>query len=128
MITKDFFITQMDRLKKNFGEFHYQGECVAFIWQEVKSLESDILKDIIDNFIADSRFAPKRNDFREAMSQKNVRLHYQHKAELKQQFGKMLSGQEVSEGLQKYGLDLARFYSEGSSEEKMRPRFKLDLN
>lgn len=71
----NFFLSQVIRLKGVFGKRHFPDERVQLIWEEVKQSSNMDFKIIIDDFLADAKFAPTRKDFREAISGMRVRQH-----------------------------------------------------
>lgn len=81
MATKEFFLNEIERLKFNFNEHSYKTECVGFIWQEVKHVDDNDLKKVVDQFIADNSFPPKRKDFCAALANMRIRRWQETKQE-----------------------------------------------
>jgi hypothetical protein len=104
MASKVRFLEQIERLKSNFGDHHYQAECVGFIWQESKHLSDGDLSSIVDDFIADLSFAPKRKSFREAISNKRLSRYQVEKEERSQEVRRSLPAEEVNRRLRHISL------------------------
>jgi len=89
MTTQAIFVRQIDRLKQSFGERAYSKEKIELIWQEVKNLKDNDLTLLVDNLIADSRFAPTRKDFREGISNLRLERYYEEKKKISRESERM---------------------------------------
>lgn len=81
MASNQVFANCISRLRECFGEKAYAKERCALIWTEVKNLQDRDLISVVDDLIADSRFAPTRKDFRQVISERRFATYQQEKKE-----------------------------------------------
>lgn len=59
----EFFTEQMKRLENTFGAKCYSHERVRLIWDRVNDLSDQWMKSAVNQFLANSKFAPLPADF-----------------------------------------------------------------
>ena len=66
-MTRMFFMSQVDRMKKFFGAEPFHNERLALVWPEVKELPDENFRKIVDQFIGERKpsWPPAVSDFRE---------------------------------------------------------------
>lgn len=66
-MTRSFFMSQVERLKRFFGAEPFHIERLTLIWPEVKELPDENFRKIVDQFIGERRpqWPPAVSDFRE---------------------------------------------------------------
>ena len=85
-MNKESFLSQVQRLSSCFGSHFYSKERIEIIWSEIKHISDQDLKEICDDFIADSRFAPLRKEFREALSTRRLNKYLLEKEKRSQEY------------------------------------------
>jgi hypothetical protein len=110
MTTGAVFVRQMDRLKTTFTERAYPRERIEMIWMEVKNLNDSDFIILVDNLIADSRFAPTRKEFRIAISELRFEKHSEEKKKISAQL-KSVGPEDSAQGLKFVGKILAGKYT-----------------
>src|SRR5687767_5961893 len=92
------FKVQIERLSKEFGGKGFSTEKVSLIWEEVKNLQERDLIDIVSGFIADSTYAPKRKDFRDAIIRMRLN-NYESQKKVRANEGKKLTPENHKMGM-----------------------------
>lgn len=112
MADKNSFLGQINRLRDQFGDRAYGKEKTELIWHEVKHIPDKNIRDMIDDFIADSKFAPTRKEFREDIANRRLKNYQTEKTQRSDDVKKnFLSPENFQLGMKFVGKILQGGYS-----------------